>query len=392
MAHPKQRFSDKQVRGKLKAGMHADGQGLYLAVDESGARRWILRVTQHGKRREMGLGGFPGVGLAEARETAARFRKIVKVGGDPFVVRDKNRQTIPTFAEAAETVHKERSPSWKNPKHAQQWINTLQQFAFSTFGDTPINDIHSDAVHRAILPIWLDKPETARRVLQRIGTVMDWARAKRFRTDNPTDGIRAGLPKQTDRAKHHEALPYSEVPAFVRQLQAAGASDAVKQALEFLILTATRTGEVIGATWSEIDLKNKVWTIPAERMKAGVEHKVPLTDRCVEILEAAKVGCESLFIFQIDKKPLSNMAMLMALRRMGLTATAHGFRSSFRDWTADKTNYPREVCEAALAHTVGNAVEAAYRRTDLFEKRRSLMATWSQHVTSAKGKLVAIAA
>ena len=390
MGHPRKRFTDRAIRN-LPAGMHADGLGLYVTVDESGARRWILRTLVHGKRREMGLGGYPAVSLAEAREEANRFRNIARKGGDPFAERDKDRTTAPTFTAAAKAVHEAHAPSWRNEKHAAQWINTLDEYVVPHFGDTRVDHVNSADILKALSPIWLKKPETARRVLQRIGTVMNWAKAHRYRTDNPVEGIRKGLPKQTDQETHHSALPFPDVPGFIARLRKESTSDAIKLAFEFLILTATRTGEVLNAKWEEVN--GEVWSIPASRMKAKREHRVPLSARCLEILEQARAlsdGTGYVFPSADPDKPLSNMAFLMLLRRMGMTVTAHGFRSSFRDWAAERTNFPREVCEAALAHTVRDAVEAAYRRTDLFERRRELMATWAGFATNAGASVVSI--
>jgi integrase len=373
--------------------MHLDGDGLYLQVTESGARSWILRTLIHGKRRDMGLGGYPTVPLAEAREGAEKYRKIARQGGDPFSERAKAKIVAPTFEEAARSVHSDHSPAWKNEKHRDQWITTLKEYAFPVFGSRRVDHIESADVLKALAPIWLTKPETARRVRQRIGVVLNWAKAAGHRFDNPVEGISKGLPKQTDTASHFRALPFSQVPAFLSKLRKAGASDPIKLAFEFLILTATRTNESLLAKWQEFDLKAAIWTIPAARMKAKREHRVPLSPRCLEILAEAKRlsnGNDYVFPGSGVSKPLSNMVFLMLLRRMKYTVTAHGFRSSFRDWAAERTNVPREVCEAALAHAVGDATEAAYRRTDLFERRRELMETWSTFSMGKGGKVVSL--
>jgi integrase len=288
---------------------------------------------------------------------------------------------VPTFREAAEQVYAEHKASWKNRKHTQQWLNTLQQYAFPLIGSRSVDQIDTPHVLRVLSPIWLTKRETARRVRQRVGTVLDWAKAAGYRAgDNPVVGVSKGLPKQGGRNDHHSALPYAQVPRFLLKLRAGDSSEIVRLAFEFLILTASRTSEVLGATWSEFDWAGRVWTIPAERMKAGRPHRVPLTPRMIEILVRVKeIGGNSAYVFpgRGGTRPLSNMVFLMALRRMKLDITAHGFRSSFRDWAAEQTSYPREVCEMALAHAVENRVEAAYRRGDLFEKRRALMEQWS---------------
>jgi len=321
------------------------------------------------------------VPLAEARETARVLRKIAREGGDPIAERDKGKREVPTFQKAAETVHAEHSPSWKNPKHAAQWINTLKQYAYPALGDRPVDQIDTPEVLRLLGPIWLTKPETARRVRQRLGTVFDWAKASGHRTgDNPVEGVARGLPKQTDTAKHHAALPYDEVPAFIKALRASDSGIIAKHAFEFLILTASRTSEVLEAQWDEIDLTAKLWTVPASRMKAGRTHRVPLSDRCVTMLkEAEAYRGKSLYLFhgRSEKKPMSNMVFSKIMKGLKFAATPHGFRSSFRDWASETTSFPREVAEMALAHTIENKVEAAYRRGDLLEKRRKMMHDWA---------------
>ncbi len=383
--HPEKALTVVQVRALQKPGRYSDGNGLYLVVDPTGAKRWLLRTTVHGRRRDIGLGGLSLVSLAEAREKALGYRKLARDGGDPVLEKRKARNAVPTFRAAAEQVYADHKASWKNTKHAQQWLNTLQQYAFPHIGDRMVDTIDTPEVLRVLSPIWLTKPETARRVRQRIGTVLDWAKAAGFRTgDNPIAGVAKGLPKQGARDDHHAALPYAQVPEFVSGLRASKHTEVGRLAFEFLILTAARTGEVLGATWNELDFTQSLWTIPAERMKTGRPHRVPLSERAVEILWQAKaIGSGSGYLFpgRGGTKPLSNMVFLMALRRMKLDITAHGFRSSFRDWAAEQTSFPREVCEMALAHTVENKVEAAYRRGDLFEKRRALMDAWSQFIS-----------
>jgi integrase len=335
----------------------------------------------------MGLGGLSLVSLADAREKALANRKLAREGGDPLAERRRARAVVPTFAEAAEQVHAEHQASWSNDKHAQQWINTLRQYANPVVGSSRVDQIETPDILKALSPIWLTKPETARRVRQRIGTVLDWAKAAGFRSgDNPVAGVAKGLPKQTDRDDHHSALSYERVADFVRQLRASENSEVVRLAFEFLILTAARTSEVLGAKWTEVDFAEKIWTVPAERMKAGRQHRVPLAPRALEILNRAQEiagGSEYVFPGRAGTRPLSNMVFLMTLRRMKLDVTAHGFRSSFRDWAAEQTNFPREVCEMALAHSVENKVEAAYRRGDLFEKRRELMTAWERLAVTA---------
>jgi integrase len=382
------------VRSLNEPGRYADGNGLYLVVDPSGAKHWILRTLVHGKRRDMGLGGLQLVPLAEARKRAAKYRLIARDGDDPILQRREERRTVPTFKEAAETVHAHRIGGWKNEKHRAQWLSTLTTYAFPEIGGKQVSRIDSADVLRVLSPIWTSKPETARRVKPRIGTVLDWAKAAGHRRgDNPVDAAVEGLPKQTDTVEHHDALPYPEVPDFIAKLRATGATDATKLAFEFLILTAARTGEVIGARWPEINLESEIWTIPKDRMKAKREHRVPLSPRCIEILKAARKLSEGngyIFPSGDPDTPLSNMAFLMTLRRMGHNVTAHGFRSAFRVWAAERTAFPREVSEFALAHVNANQVEAAYLRSDLFEQRRALMAQWATHATipAKRGKVL----
>jgi integrase len=293
---------------------------------------------------------------------------------------------MPTFSEAAKIVHEEHQSTWKNKKHAAQWIKTLETYAYPVLKDTPVCDIGSPEVQAVLSPIWLAKPETARRVRQRIGTVLDWAKVAGHRTgDNPITGVSKGLPTQPKAQQHFAALPYGKLPTFVRELRGSNSGKLTRLALEFLILTATRTSEVLLANWYEIDLETKSWTIPAERMKAGKPFRVPLSPRCIALLrEVREMSGQDGLLFPGQKpgKPLSNNIFLITLRRMGKKCTGHGFRSTFRDWAAEKTNFSRQVCEMALAHTVADKTEAAYLRGDLFDKRRELMDTWADYVTT----------
>jgi integrase len=386
--HPEKALSAVQVRQLKTAGRYADGNGLYLIVDPSGAKRWVLRTIVQGKRRDIGLGGLSLVSLAEAREKALAYRKLAREGGDPLLHKRKAVPDIPTFALASEKVFEEHKHSWRNDKHAAQWITTLRTYAFPAIGSQRVDQIEAPDILKVLGPIWLTKQETARRLRQRISTVFDWAKTAGYRTgDNPVAGIAKGLPKQAGKDDHHAALAYGDVPAFVASLQNANVGEIVKLAFELLILTASRTSEVLGMKWDEVDFTNRVWTVPSERMKAKKAHRVPLTPHSVEILQRAKkIGRTEEYVFpgRSEGKSLSNTVFLMALRRMKLEATAHGFRSSFRDWAAEQTNFPREVCEMALAHTIENRVEAAYRRGDLFEKRRELMDAWATFVTSSE--------
>jgi len=380
--HPDRALTAMQVKQAKRPGKLADGNGLYLVVDPSGAKRWLQRLVIQGRRRDLGLGNAALVSLAEARDKAFANRKIARDGGDP-TAKPTADQRVPTFQEAVERVHAEHEVGWKNPKHAQQWLNTLVHYANPTLGSMSVAAIATHDVLRVLTPIWLSKPETARRVRQRIGTVMDWAKASGFRSgDNPIDAVAKGLPKQPPPNQHHNALAFKEVPSFVKRLRASSGGVSAKLAFEFLIQTATRTSETLLATWNEVDEKEKVWTIPAERMKASRTHRVPLTARTLELLREARALSTGPYIFpsKDPERPLSNMVFLTTLKRMKLDVTAHGFRSSFSDWAAETTSFPREVVEMALAHVVANKVEAAYRRGDLFDKRRELMEAWTTYL------------
>ena len=384
-SHPEKALSAVQVRHKTKPGRYADGNGLYLVVDPTGAKRWMLRTVVRGKRRDIGLGSTKLVTLAEAREAATSLRKRARAGDDPLAERRLAKAVIPTFAEATDQVHSEYKSSWRNAKHAAQWVDSLRQYAFPELGTRRVDQVATPDILRVLAPIWLVKPETARRVRQRIGKVLDWAKAAGFRAgDNPVEGVTRGLPKQPDKTAHHAAMPFVEVPGFVSRLRESNFGEVTKLAFEFLILTASRTNEVLGAQWLEIDLDQRTWIVPPARMKAGRAHRVPLSGRVLDILHRAKdLAGPSSFVFP-GRQPdngLWNGAFLMALRRMSVSTTSHGFRSSFRDWASECTNVPREVAEMALAHTIENRVEAAYRRGDLFEKRRDLMECWSMFAT-----------
>lgn len=385
-----------KVRSLKEPGRYGDGAGLMLVIAPDGSRKWVLRVQKGGKRRDLGLGSLAGVSLAQAREEADRLRKMVRAGLDPVAERKKQREALPTFREAAARVHAEHRPSWKNPKHAAQWLSSLEQYAHPHFGDRLVSEIDSGMIRDALAPIWLTIPETARRVRQRIRTVLDWAHAKGYRpSEAPMRAISKGLPKLPKKGEHFAALPWQDVPGFLSKLREADKAGAVvKLAFEFLVLTAAHSGEVRCARWSEIDVDAKEWRIPASRMKAGTAHVVPLSTRALEVLEAAGAlrlsdDAEAL-IFPGERrgKPLSDMTLTMLLRRMAVGCTAHGFRSSFRDWAAEATRFPREVAEAALAHAVADRVEAAYRRSTLLEKRWTMMEQWALHCVGTGGKLV----
>ena len=380
----------KKLVENLGPGRHGDGGGLYLVVDPSGARRWIVRLTVKGQRNkkgaplrtDFGLGGADTVTLNQARERALEYRRMARQGLNP---RYNAKREIPTFEEFAQQVHVERMPTWRNAKHGQQWINTLRDYAFPKIGRMPLDSIGQPEVLMCLSPIWTEKHETARRLAQRIKTVLDVARAKGFREgENPVTAIKeAGvLPKVTKKPKHHKAMEWRDVPAFYADLRTRNAMAA--KALMFTCLTGSRTSEVLGMTWDEIDFEEAVWTCPAERMKTGEEHRVPLTNEMLAIIEPLQ-AMKSEYVFEGQKRhrPLSNMAMLMLLRRMGVEGvTVHGFRSTFRDWAAEAANAPREIAEMSLSHRIGSHVEQAYARSDLLDKRRKLMERWNQYVTT----------
>jgi integrase len=389
--HQEKRLTAAAIRGQRNAGFYADGHGLYLKVDPSGAKRWVQRLVIQGKRRDLGLGSAAVVSLADAREAALGNRKLARAGQDPLAAR-KLHSGVLTFEAAAQRVHDLHLPTWRNPKHGKQWIKTLSEYAFPQFGRKRLDTITSADVLSALSSIWNSRPETARRVKQRIGTVMKWAIAQGWRTDNPAETISKALPKH-DRSKvrHQKALPYGSVADAIAVVRASGASQSSKLALDFIILTATRSGETRGAKWSEFDLERAEWTIPAERMKAKRAHRIPLSPRCLEILkEAAKPKDKAGFVFAgtVEGKPLSDATLSKLLKELDVEAVPHGFRSSFRDWAGEQTNFPREVCEFALAHVIKDKAEAAYARSDLFEKRRKLMATWAQYLSSPAGKVI----
>ena len=396
-AHPDKALTAVHVRNLKTPGKYCDGNGLYLVVDPSGAKRWMVRTVILGKRCDIGLGSARLVSLAEAREEAVRIRRKARDGEDPLADRRRATLVVPTFKEAAETVHKTHAATFKNQKHKDQWIASLKADVFPVIGNMRLSAIQPGDVLKVLAPIWTTKPETARRLKQRMKVVFDWAKASGYRPgDNPVDGVTKVLPKVRQAATHHAALPYAHVPAFIKALRAFEANEPTKLAFEFLIMTGTRTSEVLGARWEEIDMESKMWTIPGVRIKAGREHRVPLSDRAIELLKAAQVICNGgpyVFPGRSANAPLSNMVFLMLLRRMNRKdITAHGFRSAFRDWAAEKTRFPHAVCEAALTHVVKNKTEAAYFRSDLFEQRRQLMDAWAKFAMTSPASIVVLRA
>lgn len=380
--HPEKALSAAFVRTVCKPGKYTDGNGLFLKVDQTGARRWIQRIVIRGKRTEMGLGSANLVSLAEARELALQNRKLARQGGDPLKAK-REAEAVMTFEEAARAVYEIHRPGWRNAKHAAQFIATLETYAFPRLGVKKVTEVGSADVLSVLQPIWLSKPETARRVRQLIGAVMKWAVAKGWRQDNPAEAISSALPKQTERPQHRKSLPYSEVPEFLRKLDNSAASVSAKLALRLIILTATRSGEVRMVRWPEVDLETATWIIPAARMKAKREFRIPLSQAALDLLSAAeKLADKSGFIFPGTKagKPLSVATLSKLTKELGFDVHVHGLRTSFKTWAQECTNVPREVSEAALAHTVRNKAEAAYARSDLFDKRRELMERWSQSI------------
>ena len=368
-----------------KPGRHGDGRGLFLYVKPSGTRSWMLRFQVQGRRRDLGLGAYPDVTLAMARERATEARQLIANGDDPIA---KKQQAKPkTFKDAALELIESKRHGWKNAKHAAQWTSTLESYVFPKIGQVQVSKIETADVISTLTPIWSDKPETANRVRQRIEAVIDYASALGIRTgDNPARW-RGHLdhllpkPKKVRAVKHHAALPHADITEFMTELSTR--TGVAAQALGFTILTAARSGETRGMTWGEVDLENATWTIPAQRMKAAKEHRVPLSKAAIALLGPRRDS--NALVFESEAKPgkpISDMSMTAVLRRMKRDdITVHGFRSTFRDWAGETTGFPREVVEAALAHGIKDKAEAAYARSDLFDKRRDLMQAWTKCTT-----------
>lgn len=391
-------LSALEIKRLTRPGLHAVGtvSGLRLLVKDSGARSWVLRTMIGTRRAELGLGGYPTVSLAQAIDYAREALQQIRSGSDPAAERRAKRQTVEwTFERTAQAYIEAHRPGWKNDKHAAQWESTLKAYTYPVFGHKHVRDVNKADVLAAIEPIWSAKNETASRVRNRIELVLSYAVQRELRPEglNPArwrGNLDMALPQlsRKSRVEHHAALSIDEMHGFLKllaQVEGMGA-----KALEFLILTAARSGEVRGATWSEIDLDAGTWSIPAERMKASRPHRVPLSARAVELLEGLPrfEGVDLVFPGK-SGKALSDMTLTAVLRRLKVKATAHGFRSTFRDWAAERTAIPGEVAEMALAHAVGDQTEAAYRRGDLFEKRRELMSLWAKFIETppAKGKV-----
>ncbi len=382
--HPRHALSSTFVRNVAQAGRYCDGDGLYLEVQPTGTRSWVQRLAIRGRRRELGLGGFPLVPLKEARAQALANRRLARAGGDPLA--EKRRlKSMPTFTDAAERVWNQMRRGWRDQRHARDWLSSLTRFAVPHLGHLPVGEVTSADVVETLRPVWHARPSTARRVRQRIGTVMEWAVAMGHRDDNPCDRIGPALGPQGDLVRHMRALPHGEVAGAIERIRTSRAWAGAKLAFEFLVLTAARSGEVRGARWDEMDTEAHVWIVPATRMKMKREHRVPLCRRALDILDAARtlVGGDGVLVFpSVSGKRLHDMALSGLLKNQKVAAVPHGFRSSFRDWAAEETDHPREVIEAALAHVVQNKVEAAYARSDLFARRRRLMDDWSAYLAA----------
>ena len=380
------RLTTAKVKSITKPGMHGDGNGLYLNVTKTGSRSWVQRIVIGDRRRELGLGGYPATGLAEARALAHANKSLVTAGRDP--VAERRRTNVPTFREAAKRVFEANLPRWRNGKHTKSWWQTIERHAFPTLGDMRVDHIQRSDVLAVLEPIWGVRQETARRVRQRIRTILRWCEAHDYCSGNAAgDALDGALPAMPKVKAHLRALPYHEVATALAVVEASGASLASKLCLRFLVLTAVRSGEARGATWHEVNIEAREWRILGDRMKSGTEHRVPLSDAALELLERARPlsGGEGL-IFPSSVKPtqpMSDMTLTQVLRKTGLAerATVHGFRSAFRDWAAECTSAPHAVMELSLAHTVGSSVEQAYARSDLIEKRRLLMQAWADFLT-----------
>ena len=384
MARIGNKLSALAISKLKKRGVYADGLGLYVQVAEGGSKSWLFRFMQNGRARKMGLGPVHTVSLAEARDEALACRKLLRDGIDPIESRKAKKAAIRAgqarqmiFRQCGTKYIEANKAGWRNAVHAAQWPSTFEAYVYPIFGELPVDEIDVAHVMKVVEPLWSSRPETASRVRGRIEAVIDWATARGFRKgENPArwkGHLQNLLParKKVAAVKHHAALPYAELPAFMGQLRAVQGIEG--RALEFAILTAARSGEVIHARWPEIDFSARMWIVPADRMKSGREHRVPLADRAIEILENLPHEAEFVFIGPREGKPLSKSVLLRGLERLGRRGvTVHGFRSTFRDWASEQTAYPSELCEIALAHTVSNKVEAAYRRGDMLEKRRRL--------------------
>ena len=383
------RLSARRVQALTKPGMHGDGAGLYLRIGPTGGKSWVLRTMVHGRRRDLGIGSASHVSLSEAREMAQQLRKVARAGGDPDTLR--KRKSL-TFEQAARRVHQHLMPTWRSKRHGQIWLAAVERYAFPCFGSRPIETIGTADALRALEPIWTSKHDTAKRVKQRLAAIFDWAKgAGHYPHENPVNGLKKALPKVKLQATHMAALPWQDLPDFMRELR--GREGISARALEFILLTAARSGEARGACWNEI--KDGVWTVPAHRMKTHKLHRVPLSLEVLAVLEKVR-GLDDGLIFpspsrdsQGKARPMSDTVFKALMDRMGREGqTTHGFRSTFRDWCGESAHADREVAEAALSHAVGDRVERAYARSDLFDRRRELMRAWGRYATGQIGRVV----
>lgn len=379
----------RKINSLKQPGMYGDGDGLYLRIGPTGAKSWILRTVVHSKRRELGLGSASLIPLAEARETARDLRKVARAGGDPDTIR---KRSILTFEEATMQVYENLLPTWRSEGHAKRWLSAIKRYAFPHFGNRPIETIGASDILFALSPIWTEKNDTAKRVKQRLAAIFDWAKgAGHYPHENPVNGLMKALPTVKTRAVHMASLPWQSLPDFMSAL--AERQGVSARTLEFLILTATRSGEARGTRWSEVS--GAEWCIPAERMKSGLPHRIPLSDEALAVLEKVR-GLDEELVFPSQKRnpngtsrPQSDVVFKALMKRMKVEGiTTHGFRSTFRDWCGESARADREVAEAALAHSFGGKVERAYARSDLFERRRTLMNAWALYATGKTGEVV----
>ena len=373
-----------QVKAFKEPGRYGDGQGLYLNIAPRGSKNWVQRIVIHGKRRELGLGGYPAVSLAEAREKALEIKRKVAAGVDPTARIEG--PVMPTFAEAARSTHEANRPRWRNNRHTGAWIATLEKYAFPVLGNMPVDQIQQADVLGVLKPIWGEKQETARRVRQRMSTTFKWAMAHGFIERNPAgEAIDGALPPMPKLKAHHKALPYQDVPAAIETIAESKASLSAKLCFEFTVLTAARSGEARGAEWKEIDLDLTEWRLPANRNKSGKEHRMPLSEAALDVLgRASALKDDTGLVFpSVNGKTLSDSTLSKLVRENGIQGVPHGFRSSFRDWAQENTSASWAAMELSLSHAVGSDVERAYLRSDLLEQRRMLMEDWGRYCKSA---------
>ena len=386
------KLTDASIRRLSTPGRHPDGATLYLLVSQAGAKSWVQRLTIGGRRADLGLGSYPSISLAQARRKAEENRSLAKAGSDPLAEKREIQAaaSIPTFAALAREHIAENRHSWRNAKHTAQWLSTLETYAFPTIGSVQVDQVTRKQVIDLLSPIWHTKAETARRVRQRIRAVMDRAIALGWVDYNPAgDAIKGALAKLPRVRAHHRALPYGELPMALQLVRESTASPSVKLAFELLALTACRSGEVRGMTWDEVDMANSTWVIPGDRMKARRPHRVPLSGRALAVLREARSLTEAdglVFPAPRTREVLSDMVFTTMLRRLEIDCVPHGLRSTFRDWVSEQTDAPHAVMETALAHSVGNATEAAYARSDLLERRRALMEQWGEYLQESHSR------